>query len=46
MLNSMLAGLDMRHGVIRVAWGDVNDMSMLNPDLVIEARKTDMEYFR
>ena len=46
MLDSMLAGTDMRHGVIPVAWDDINDMSMLNPGIVIGARKTDMEHFR
>ena len=45
-MESMLAGLNMTHGVIAVAWDDVNYMSMLNPDTVIEARKTEMEYVR
>ena len=46
MLESMIAGLDMKHGVIPVAWDDVNDVSVLNPDMVIKARKTEMEYLR
>ena len=37
VLDAMLAGLDMRHGVIPVAWEDVDDMSILKPELVIEA---------
>ena len=45
-VESMLAGLDMKHGVIPVARDDVNDMSVLNPDMVIEARKTEVESFR
>ena len=39
----MLAGVDMRHGVIPVAWDDVKDMSPLKPELVLEARRTDMD---
>ena len=46
MFHSMLARLDMTHGVILVAWDVVNHMSMLNPAIVIEARKTEVEYFR
>ena len=45
-MESMLAGIDMKHGVTPVAWDDVNDMSMLNPDMVIEACNTEMEHFR
>ena len=46
MLDSMLAGLDMRHGVIPVAWDDVHDMSTLKAELVLEARRTEMSYLR
>ena len=46
VLESMFAGLGLKHDVIPVAWDDVNDMSMLNPDMVVEARKAEMEYFR
>ena len=45
-LTELLAGLDMRCGVIPTAWDDANDNAALLPNLVVKARATEMEYFR
>ena len=36
----------MKWGVLPTAWDDANDNAPLRPDMVLEARKTEMEYFR
>ena len=41
-LSELLAGLDMRCGVIPVAWDDANDNAWLKPELVVKARATEM----
>ena len=44
MLDDMLAGLNMKYGVLPTAWDDANDGNMLIPEIVVEARKTEMQY--
>ena len=45
-LSALIAGLDMRCGIIPVAWDDANDNALLKPELVVKARATEVEYFR
>ena len=45
-LKELLAGLDMRCGVIPTAWDDANSNVALIPEFVVKARATEMEYFR
>ena len=45
-LSQVLAGLDLICGALPVAWDDANDNAALRPDLVVAARKVEMEYFR
>ena len=44
-MKELLAGLDMRCGVLPTAWDDANRIAALLPELVVKARATEMEYF-
>ena len=41
-----MAGLDMRCGIIPVAWDDASDNAALRPELVVKAQATELEYFK
>ena len=45
-LSALMVDLDMRCGIIPVAWDDANDNAALRPELVVKARATEMEYFK
>ena len=45
-LSALMAGLDMRCGILPVAWDDANDNAALKPELVVKARATEMAYFK
>ena len=45
-LSALMAGLDVRCGIILVAWDDANDNAALRPELVVKARATEIEYFK
>ena len=45
-LKELIAGLDMRCGVLPTAWDDANSNAALLPGLVVEARALEMKYFR
>ena len=42
----MIAALDLRCGIVPVAWDGAGDNAALRPELVVKARATEMEYFR
>ena len=44
-LSELIAGLDMRCGIIPTAWYDANDNAPLRPDLVGAARAVEMMCF-